>query len=273
MKPNWIALDPQLQMIYNLLTLSTIPVGCVPPIAPPRPFNRFAWPLAIPFPTGVVPRPLSVPRTTAQIIAAQSATVQIAHHQLATATAAPPLTLNLSSTQILAALSPPAQLAAIRVTVLETTCVRQYVRNRLQFAQSRADEIAGRGFASSEVNEARSEEVPKIRPRNVLRSTTQDTLHSFGITPEKDLPSFDTLTGPWSCPGSSDTESSISWVPKRELGNGVNARAILWLKKDGDESSTWVSQQPNTPIIIITTLQRVVTKNLDFAEHWTNRTY
>ncbi|QDS76692.1 hypothetical protein FKW77_000595 [Venturia effusa] len=248
LKPDWIALDPRLQVIYQALDKRHIPPGSNH--VPPQRQNRFAWPATIPCPAGHVPPPPAVPPTAAQIIAAQPAIVRNAHHQLVTATAAPPPALSLTTAQTLAALASSAQLAAVRVVGRETERARQGYRRQALPALDRAR----RRTVFPILKESGSDNVPEIipSPRGGLNSTIDDDRELFGVTPD-----VERSTQPWVCPGSSDPASDIQWEPKRELGAGTGGRAILWLKKE-----------KNTDKII----DRVVTKDLHFARCWAKRT-
>lgn len=225
LKPDWVALDPRLQVIYHALDKNNIPPGY--DHEPPQQHNRFAWPGTVPCPAGHLPPPPAAPPTAAQIMAAQPITVRIANHQLVTATAAPPPAVHLTNAQTLAALAPSAQLATIRVVGRETERARQGYRQQVQSVLGRPQ----RRTVFPILREAGNERVPELRPQpqDGFNSTIDDDKGLFGVTPYIKEP---TGSRPWICPGSSDPTSTLQWEPKRELGQGTEGRAILWLKKD-----------------------------------------
>lgn len=239
-RQHWDALPARYQRVYAALTLATIPIGRNPPEEPPRVENHFSWPAGIPQPP-VPPGPVTPhPLSDAELLATQNPTIQAAAARVAKAAAVVAIgpavapALHLTSAQILATLAPSAQFAAIRVANLETGRARQGGNHRLQLYRQR-DARRRIAFPNLQLNEAGHDLVPEIKCRSDFRSIFEDEPLLFGMTPKPDYPGFDTPAGPWTCPGSTDPTSTAQWIPKRELGTGVTASAILWLKKDGDK--------------------------------------
>lgn len=197
------------------------------------PANGWSWPPEIPFPPGAF-RPIWLQLPNNQtLLAAQTAAVQQAAADVARAVVDAERAAAGAERAEADAQRAEADAERAEVADAERAAALAAANAALEdYIQSDASRRSA--FPDLKLKEAGDDLVPEIRCRSVLKSVAEDKPDLFGITPAPDHAGFSTPDGPWTCPGSTDPTSTAQWIPKRELGSGVTASAILWLKKDGD---------------------------------------